>query len=130
MDRQIEMLNAYELRQAFDLGRDMAIEVERARSNYPRFASAHEGWGVLREEYKELEAEIMKKDMDRASMRKEAIQVGAMAIRIIQDCCEPLCDRCRREPAEWAGLCQMCHEAECSEAWWKSRCGHVEPGKE
>jgi len=65
------------------------------------FASMYEGLGVLREEYVELEQEIFfgekiaKKDMKglegdyrelhKNRVRKEAIQVAAMAVRIIQE---------------------------------------------
>ena len=60
-------------------------EHERAISKFGKFHNAHEGWGVLREEYLELEAEIMKKNRDIDLMRKEAIHVAAMALRFIID---------------------------------------------
>ena len=56
-----------------------------AVGKFGKFHNAHEGWGVLREEYLELEAEIMKKDRNIDQMRKEAVQVGAMALRFIID---------------------------------------------
>lgn len=86
--RELTPMTGKEIKQAMDISRAMTMEAVRARKKWPLFASAHEGWGVLREEYKELEAEIMKKSPDRSTMAKEAMQVGAMAIRIIQDCCE------------------------------------------
>jgi len=68
------------------------------------FASMHEGLGVLREEYVELEQEIFfgekkaeqhpyandstpldPKDIWKEKVRREAIQVAAMAVRIIQE---------------------------------------------
>ena len=68
---------------------EMAHEVARAREIYPAFNSAHEGYAVLLEEMLELQAEVFKKQSNRskASMRMESIQIGAMAIRMIQDCC-------------------------------------------
>jgi hypothetical protein len=58
--------------------------------NHKTFSSAHEGYAVLLEEMDELKAEIWKKkehrDIDK--MRREATQVGAMALRFLTDVCE------------------------------------------
>lgn len=58
-------------------------ELTSAVFNWPSFNSAHEGYGVLLEEMDELWAHVKvnqkKRDLD--AMRKEAIQVAAMAIR-------------------------------------------------
>jgi hypothetical protein len=66
-----------------------AIEQEynRASSNYPPFASAHEGLAVLEEEFEELKREVFKspKSRDYGLMKKEAVQIAAMAIRFITD---------------------------------------------
>lgn len=58
-----------------------------ASEQYPEFHSAHEGYGVLAEEFRELEAEIFKNhhNRDLSKMRHEAIQVAAMAVRLIHD---------------------------------------------
>lgn len=69
------------------------IEMESIPEKYQKpFNSVHEGLAVLREEYVELENEIFfgekivaTKEVWRANIKKEAIQVAAMAARIIQE---------------------------------------------
>lgn len=65
----------------------IAQEHTRAVSKFGAFHNAHEGWGVIREEYLELEDEIRKKQKDYEfdKMRKEAMQLGAMALRFMID---------------------------------------------
>lgn len=60
-------------------------EYKRAASKFGTFNSAHEGIAILREEYRELEDEVFWGT--KSKMEKEAIQVGAMAIRFLVDCC-------------------------------------------
>jgi len=62
-------------------------EHEEAVEKFGAFHNAHEGWGVIREEYLELEDEIRKnqKDYDLNAMRKEAMHLGAMALRFMID---------------------------------------------
>lgn len=64
-------------------------EVESATKNWPAFNSAHEGFGVLLEEVEELKAHVWtkQKNRDLESMKKEAIQVAAMAIRFAVEIC-------------------------------------------
>jgi hypothetical protein len=67
-------------------------EFYRATSEFPAFHSAHEGYAVLKEEVDELWDEVKTKrvqfpELHRAAMRKEAIQVAAMAIRFVFDVC-------------------------------------------
>ncbi|HWE72621.1 MAG TPA: hypothetical protein VG328_05625 [Stellaceae bacterium] len=65
-------------------------EALTACQNWPQWASAHEGYGVLTEEYRELETHVFtkQKNRDLAAMRKEAIQLAAMAIRFVHDICD------------------------------------------
>ncbi len=54
-------------------------------SRFPLFHSAHEGLAVLQEEVKELRDEVYLKHSKRSAARlqKEAIQVAAMAIKLV-----------------------------------------------
>lgn len=63
-------------------------EVVRARKAYPKpFKSAHEAYAVILEELEEFWWEVRKRDQWRspAGMRRELIQVAAMAVRAIED---------------------------------------------
>jgi hypothetical protein len=75
---------------ATEISKMLVEEVCSARSKFSKFNSAHEGYAVMKEEVDELwdEIKVKQKDRDKAKMKKEAIQVGAMAIRFIQDCCK------------------------------------------
>jgi NTP pyrophosphatase (non-canonical NTP hydrolase) len=74
--------------------RDLALEAirmeyDKAVSDWPPYASAHEGYGVLAEEVAELfDAVRLKQSHPLRSMklRKEAIQVAAVALRIALEC--------------------------------------------
>jgi head-tail adaptor len=63
-------------------------ELRQARA-WPAMNSAHEGYGVLLEEVDELWAHVRTKQNQRniSAMKKEAIQVAAMALRFALDVC-------------------------------------------
>lgn len=63
-------------------------ELGKAREKFPPFYSAHEGWAIIKEELDELWEVVREKQStpgrgDR--MRKEAIQIAAMAMRFLLD---------------------------------------------
>lgn len=64
-------------------------EYAAASNRYPPFNSAHEGYAVIWEEMDELKTEVWKspKKREPEKMRAEAIQVAAMALRFLVDCC-------------------------------------------
>lgn len=66
---------------------EIVHEYLRARKLFAPFNSAHEGYAVIKEELDELWDEIKKngEKRDLQSMRKEAIQIGAMALAFILD---------------------------------------------
>ena len=61
-------------------------EYSNATMKFGRFNSTHEGYAVILEELDELWDEI-KNNSSRGRMRKEAIQVAAMGLRFMVDCC-------------------------------------------
>lgn len=66
----------------------VAEEYDRAAQAFGPFHSGHEGWAVIHEEMEELWAEVKRyPEQVKPSMRHEAIQVAAMAIRFLVDCC-------------------------------------------
>ena len=67
--------------------RAILAEYHRATVQHSPMASAHEGYAVLLEEVNELWEQVKRRDRDREAMRKEAVQVGAMALRFLVDVC-------------------------------------------
>lgn len=71
------------------LQQEVEEEINSAQASWPPFNSAHEGFAVLKEEVDELWAHVMtnQKRRDIEAMRKEAIQVAAMACRFALEVC-------------------------------------------
>ena len=69
---------------------DVRMEHRLAIAKFPPFNSAHEGLGVIWEEFEELKAEVFKKKGERSypNMKNEATQLAAMALRFILDVVE------------------------------------------
>lgn len=67
----------------------VAAELASARAKWPKFNSAHEGFAVMEEEVDELWTHVKtnQKRRDLAAMKREAIQVAAMAIRFAEEVC-------------------------------------------
>jgi hypothetical protein len=65
-------------------------ELEEALDKFPLFNSSHEGYAVLKEEVDELWDEIKNNKYPQSSVnqKKEAVQVGAMAIKFLMSCCK------------------------------------------
>ena len=75
---------------AAGLAEEIASEALAASWKYPPFNTAHEGLAVIWEEFEELKREVFKKQAqyDLKRMRKEALQVSAMALRFVYDVCD------------------------------------------
>jgi molybdopterin biosynthesis enzyme len=69
---------------------EVMAELNNATTNWPPFNSAHEGWAVMAEEFDELWEHVKtnQKKRDLAAMRKEAVQVAAMAMRFALEVCD------------------------------------------
>jgi NTP pyrophosphatase (non-canonical NTP hydrolase) len=69
---------------------DVFDEVYSATRKWPPFNSCHEGYAVLLEEVEEVWEHVKtnQKRRDLTAMRKEAIQVAAMAVRFALEVCD------------------------------------------
>lgn len=83
-------MNSSELANEYDVLVDIHREYQQAVQKFPAMASPHEGYAILLEEVDELWDEVKRKPSVRSKLRmkKEAIQVAAMAMRFLIDLCE------------------------------------------
>lgn len=76
------------------MSRNIWMEVQtewaKATDKWPTFNSAHEGFAILKEEVDELwdYVKTNQKNRDLEAMRKEAIQIAAMAVRFATEVCD------------------------------------------
>jgi len=73
-----------------DLLLEIKKEYQDAEQKFNSFNSCHEGYAIIKEELDELWEEIKKKRelRNKDNLKKEAIQVAAMALRFCYDCCK------------------------------------------
>lgn len=60
-------------------------ELDGAKRKFPPINSGHEAYAVIAEELQEFWDEVRLKTGMRSGMRKELIQIAAMAVRAIED---------------------------------------------
>jgi len=70
------------------LAREVFLELDRAQDLHAPMHGPHEGYAVILEELDELWDEVKARRQDKTKMRKEAMQVAAMALRFIRDVCD------------------------------------------
>ena len=73
-----------------DAGVKAVTEAINAAKNWPRYASAHEAYAVLKEEVDEFwdHVKTNQKRRDLVAMRKELIQIAAVALRAATEVCD------------------------------------------
>ncbi len=70
---------------------DIRDELDRACARFPTFTSLHQGWAIIHEETEELWEEVRRwkgTTVGRLKLRRECIQIAAMAIRFTEDLLE------------------------------------------
>ena len=74
-----------------EIAAEIINEYRRAELQFGAFNNGHEGYAVIKEELDELWEAVRSKDpMHMENARKEAIQVGAMAMRFAIDLYEKM----------------------------------------
>lgn len=78
-----------DLKKLTEAKEDAFVEARSSRDFWPAMNSAHEGFAVLKEEVDELWDHVKTKQgkRDLKAMRKEAIQVAAMALCFAAEVC-------------------------------------------
>ena len=67
---------------------EVESEAETAQLRYGDFTSTHEALGVLAEEFSELIEAVRSNDLE--TIRSEAVQVSAVALRLAAQCSLPI----------------------------------------
>jgi hypothetical protein len=70
-----------------DILTDLLVELSKADQKYGPMQEMVEGLYTIRCELEELSREVMRYSRSKQEIRKEATQVGAMAIKFLRDCC-------------------------------------------
>ena len=70
-----------------DIYNEVMEELKRADKKHAPMAEKVEGLFTLKCEVMELEREVVRINHDKQAMRTEAIQVAAMSIKFLRDCC-------------------------------------------
>lgn len=60
-------------------------ELAKARSAHGDIQSIHEGLAVIMEEFEEFKAEVFRRDVNEANLKKELVQVATMCRRFYED---------------------------------------------
>jgi hypothetical protein len=70
---------------------DVHAELQRAMDKHAEFPSAHHGLSVIHEEFVELQELVYRQREERTAeeMRREAVQIAAMAARFALEICDP-----------------------------------------
>lgn len=71
--------------QLLDVLEAIEVEHEKATRKHAPMHSAHEAYAVILEELDEFKAEVWKQQRDPVAMRRELVQLAAMAVRAIID---------------------------------------------
>ena len=66
---------------------EIVAEMLRGDAKHNPHSGPKRGFGALRNEYNELQTEIEAEDGTPESIKTEAIQVAAMALKFLRDCC-------------------------------------------
>jgi len=66
---------------------EIVTEMIRGDAKHGIHQGPKRGFGALRNEYNELQTEIEAENGTPESIRSEAIQVAAMALKFLRDCC-------------------------------------------
>lgn len=60
-------------------------EQTRCKKLYPPITTHHEAYGLLKEEFHELQIEIFKKDLNTEDVLKELVQLGHLCKKYAED---------------------------------------------